>query len=61
VDDVVADPAPRLDARGSRSGKAEIVNYEFSNGVYVLENKVLRKGEKFRLILGKEKAWVGLK
>ena len=44
-----------------RAGKAEIVNYEFSNGVYVLENKVLRKGEKFRLILGKEKAWVGLK
>jgi Conjugal transfer protein len=44
-----------------RAGKAEIVNFEFSNGVYVLENKVLRKGEKFRLILGKEKAWVALK
>ena len=44
-----------------RAGKAEIVNYEFSNGVYVLENKVLRKGEKLRLILGKEKAWIGLK
>jgi hypothetical protein len=44
-----------------RSGKSEIVNYEFSNGVYVLENKVLRRGEKFRLILGKEQAWVALR
>jgi hypothetical protein len=44
-----------------RAGKAELVNYEFLNGVYVLENKVLRKGEKFRLILGKEQAWVELK
>jgi hypothetical protein len=44
-----------------RAGKAEVVNYEFSNGVYVLENKVLRRGERFRLILGKEKAWVALR
>jgi hypothetical protein len=44
-----------------RAGKVELVNYEFSNGVYVLENKVLRRGEKFRLILGKEQAWVALK
>jgi hypothetical protein len=44
-----------------RAGKTEIVNYEFLNGVYVLENKVLRRGEKFRLILGKEKAWIALK
>ena len=27
-----------------RAGKVELVNYEFSNGVYVLENKVLQKG-----------------
>jgi hypothetical protein len=44
-----------------RAGKSELVNYEFSNGVYVLENKVLRRGEKLRLILGREKAWVALK
>ena len=46
-----------------KAGKAEVANYEFdpSSGVYTLENKVLRRGEKFRLILGKEKAWVGLK
>ena len=46
-----------------KAGKTEILNYEFdaSSGVYTLENKVLRKGEKFRLILGKEKAWIGLK
>jgi hypothetical protein len=44
-----------------QAGRAEVVNYEFSNGVYTLENKVLRRGEKFRLILGKEKAWVAPK
>jgi hypothetical protein len=44
-----------------RSGKKEILNYEFKNGVYVLENKVLRPGEKLRLILGQERAWIALK
>jgi hypothetical protein len=44
-----------------KSGKAEMINSEFSNGVYTTENKVLQRGEKFRIILGKEKAWVGLK
>lgn len=44
-----------------KAGKAEVINYELDNGVYIIENKVLRRGEKFRLVLGKEKAWVGLK
>jgi hypothetical protein len=44
-----------------RSGKVEIVNYELEDGVYVIENKVLRPKEKFRLILGKEEAWIELK
>jgi type IV secretory pathway VirB9-like protein len=44
-----------------KSGKREIVNYDMSNGTYVVQNKVLRPGEKFRLVLGKEQAWVALK
>lgn len=44
-----------------RTGKKEIVNYELSNGVYVIQNKVLRPGEKLRLILGKEQAWIAVK
>jgi len=44
-----------------KAGKKEVVNYELSNGTYVVQNKVLRPGEKFRLILGKEQAWVALK
>jgi hypothetical protein len=44
-----------------KAGKKEIVNYELGNGVYTVQNKVLRPGEKFRLILGKEQAWIGLK
>ena len=43
-----------------RSDKQEKVNYEFVNGVYTV-NKVLRPGEKFRLILGKEQAVIALK
>ena len=41
-----------------RAGKKEIVNYELGNGVYTVQNKVLRPGEKLRLILGKEQAWI---
>lgn len=44
-----------------KSGKQEKVNYELENGCYVVQNKVLRSGEKFRLLLGKEKAWIALK
>jgi Conjugal transfer protein len=46
-----------------RGGKAEMVNYEFDpkTGVYTVENKVLRRGEKFRLVIGKEKAWIALR
>lgn len=44
-----------------KAGKKEIVNYEFQNGTYLVQNKVLRPGEKFRLILGKEQSWVGIK
>lgn len=44
-----------------KSGKQEKVNYELENGCYLVQNKVLRPGEKFRLLLGKEKAWVALK
>lgn len=44
-----------------KSGKTEVVNYELEDGVYVVQNKVLRPKEKFRLILGKEQAWVALK
>jgi len=44
-----------------KSGKQEKVNYELENGCYVVQNKVLRPGEKFRLLLGKEKAWIALK
>jgi hypothetical protein len=44
-----------------KAGKREIVNYELANGVYTIQNKVLRPGEKLRLILGKEQAWIALK
>lgn len=44
-----------------RAGKAEIVNHELENGTYVVQNKVLHPGEKFRLVLGKQQAWVALK
>lgn len=44
-----------------KSGKKEKVNYELENGCYVVQNKVLRSGEKFQLLLGKEKAWISLK
>jgi hypothetical protein len=44
-----------------KTGKAEILNYELENGTYVIQNKVLRQGEKFRLVLGKQQAWIGLK
>ena len=44
-----------------KSGKAELVNYELENGTYVLQNKVLQHGEKFRLVLGQQQAWIGLK
>jgi hypothetical protein len=44
-----------------KPGRAELVNYEVENGTYVIQNKVLRPGEKFRLILGKEQGWVALK
>ena len=44
-----------------KAGKAETVNHELENGTYVVQNKVLRSGEKFRLILGKQMAWVALK
>lgn len=44
-----------------KTGRAELVNYELENGTYVVQNKVLRPGEKFRLILGKEQGWVALK
>jgi hypothetical protein len=44
-----------------KSAHAELVNYELENGTYVVQNKVLRPGEKFRLVLGKEQGWVALK
>lgn len=44
-----------------KTGHPELVNYEVENGTYVIQNKVLRPGEKFRLILGKEQGWVALK
>lgn len=44
-----------------KAGKAEVVNYELENGTYVIQNKVLRAGERFRLVLGKQQAWIGLK
>ena len=44
-----------------KTGRAELVNYELENGTYVIQNKVLRPGEKFRLVLGKEQGWVALK
>lgn len=44
-----------------KTGHAELVNYELENGTYVIQNKVLRPGEKFRLVLGKEQGWVALK
>jgi len=44
-----------------KAGKVEVVNYELENGTYTIQNKVLRPGEKFRLVLGKRQAWIGLK
>lgn len=44
-----------------KTGKTEIVNYELENGTYVVQNKVLRHGEKFRLVLGKQQAWISPK
>jgi hypothetical protein len=44
-----------------KAGKIEVVNYELENGTYVVQNKVLRPGERFRLVLGKQQAWIGLK
>jgi hypothetical protein len=44
-----------------KTGRGELVNYEVENGTYVIQNKVLRPGEKFRLVLGKEQGWVALK
>jgi hypothetical protein len=44
-----------------KTGKPEVVNYELENGTYVVQNKVLRPGEKFRLVLGKQQAWIALK
>lgn len=44
-----------------KAGKTEIVNYELENGTYVIQNKVLRPGEKFRLVLGKQQSWIALK
>jgi hypothetical protein len=43
-----------------KAGKPEKVNYELENGCYVI-NKVLRPGEKWHLILGKEQAWIRVK
>jgi hypothetical protein len=43
-----------------KAGKTEVVNYELENGVYVIPIKVLRPGEKFRLVLGKQQAWIAL-
>lgn len=44
-----------------KTGHTELVNYELENGTYTIQNKVLRPGEKFRLVLGKEQGWVALK
>jgi len=44
-----------------KAGHVEIVNYELENGTYVIQNKVLRPGEKLRLVLGKQQAWIALK
>ena len=43
-----------------KAGKPDKVNYELENGCYVI-NKVLRPGEKWHLILGKEQAWIKVK
>lgn len=43
-----------------KAGKPDKVNYELENGCYTI-SKVLRPGEKWRLILGKEQAWIRLK
>lgn len=44
-----------------KAGHPEKVNYELENGAYVVQNKVLRNGEKWHLILGKEQAWIKAK
>jgi hypothetical protein len=43
-----------------KAGKPDKVNYELENGCYLI-SKVLRPGEKWRLIFGKEQAWIRLK
>ena len=43
-----------------KAGKPDKVNYELENGCYLIA-KVLRPGEKWRLIFGKEQAWIRLK
>jgi hypothetical protein len=43
-----------------RTGKNEVVNFDFENGTYVVQ-RVLHPGEKFRLILGKQMSWIALK
>ncbi len=43
-----------------KAGKPDKVNYELENGCYVI-NKVLRPGEKWHLILGREQAWIRVK
>jgi hypothetical protein len=43
-----------------KAGKPDKVNYELENGCYLI-SKVLRPGEKWRLVFGKEQAWIKLK
>jgi hypothetical protein len=43
-----------------KAGKPDKVNYELENGCYLI-SKVLRPGEKLRLIFGKEQSWIRLK
>jgi hypothetical protein len=42
-----------------KAGKPDKVNYELENGCYLI-SKVLRPGEKWRLIFGQEQAWIRL-
>jgi hypothetical protein len=43
-----------------KDGKRQPVNYEIENGMFIVQ-KVLRPGQKFRLVLGKEESWIALK
>jgi hypothetical protein len=43
-----------------KDGKRHPVNCEVESGMYIIQ-KVLRPGQKFRLVLGKEESWVALK